>query len=128
MKVLLAVMGIGCTVMCLAVVAVIDLIARCIPALIAAGLLWIGWRVWQSRRRHPGPVHMSAPVPAPAPLPLQAPQNTEVSLVAGDHRGLRPPLTPLDSPGAVTAHHYGVVGARAGRVVARRRPGARVRP
>ncbi|WP_116377273.1 hypothetical protein [Mycobacterium sp. MFM001] len=129
MKALLALIGMSCAMMCLAVVAVVELVARCLPLLIIAGLLWAGWRVWRARRRT---AHGAAPVvlvpePRPLPAPTLADRYPDVYLVAGDHRGLRPPLTPLDTDSAVFSSHR-LVRTPAALPAAQRRHRGRVRP
>ncbi|GAB4931560.1 hypothetical protein [Mycobacterium avium] len=130
MKALLALIGVSCAMMCLAVVAVVELVARYLPILIIAGLLWAGWRVWRARRRHVS-VHAAPIVVAPDPRALPAPALTDrdrdVYLVAGDHRGLRPPLTPLDPDSAMFSSHR-LVRTPAALPAARRRRRGRVRP
>jgi hypothetical protein len=108
MKVLLASAGLVFAMMCFALVVIVEVLARLLPWLILAALLWGGWRIWQVRRSRPAgtPVPLlAAPFPAPAsvampqPGPIAPPvPNPEVYLVAGDHLGMRPPLTPLQTP------------------------------
>jgi len=109
MKVLLAAAGVITAMMCFAIVVLVEVLTRLLPVLIVAVLLWALWRIWQCRR-HAHPVSAvpllvdpalepAAAVPAllMAQRPLPAPPP-EVFLAAGDHLGLRPPLTPLRSP------------------------------
>jgi hypothetical protein len=110
MKVLLAAAGLVFTMMCFALVVIVEVLARLLPVLILAALLWGGWRIWQAHRSRPAatPVPLlAAPFPAPAPVemsqpaPIAPPTNDpDVYLVAGDHLGMRPPLTPLQTPEA----------------------------
>lgn len=129
MKALLALIGMSCAMVCLAVVTVVELIARYLPLLIVAALLWAGWRVWRTRRRaplRPAPIAVMSE-PRPLPAPTFAARDSDVYLVAGDHRGLRPPLTPLDADNAVFSSHR-LVRTPAALPAARRRPRGRVRP
>ncbi|WP_152967054.1 hypothetical protein [Mycobacterium heckeshornense] len=130
MKALLAVIGMSCAVMCLAVLAVVELIARYLPVLIIAALAWAGWRVWRARRRAPlraAPIVVD-PEPRHLPTPLSTHRDGDVYLVAGDHRGLRPPLTPFDADSAVFSSHRLVRTPAALPAARRRRPRGRVRP
>jgi hypothetical protein len=111
MKVLLAAAGLVFATMCFALVVIVEVLARLLPVLILAVLLWGGWRIWQARRSRPAdsavPL-LAAPFPAPGPVatppqpaPIAAPiADPDVYLVAGDHLGLRPPLTALQTPQA----------------------------
>jgi hypothetical protein len=106
MKVLLAAAGLVFAMMCFALVVVVEVLARLLPMLILAALLWGGWRIWQARRSRladtPGPL-LAAPAPLamPQPAPIAAPiADPDVYLVAGDHLGMRPPLTALQTPDA----------------------------
>ena len=109
MKVLLAAAGLVFAMMCFALVVIVEVLARLLPVLILAALLWGGWRIWQARRSRPAdtPVPLLAPFPAPAPVAMPQPApiappiaDPDVYLVAGDHLGMRPPLTPLHTPEA----------------------------
>jgi hypothetical protein len=110
MKVLLAAAGLVFAMMCFALVVIVEVLARLLPVLIVAALLWGGWRIWQARRSRPAETAvplLGATFPAPAPVEMSqtapiAPQTTDpdVYLVAGDHLGMRPPLTPLQTPEA----------------------------
>jgi hypothetical protein len=99
MKVLLASAGLVFAMMCFALVAIVEVLARLLPLLILAALLWGGWRIWQARRSRPAdtPVPVAVPQPDPIAPPIADP---DVYLVAGDHLGMRPPLTPLQTPEA----------------------------
>ena len=110
MKVLLASAGLVFAMMCFALVVIVEVIARVLPWLILAALLWGGWRIWQARRSRlagtPVPL-LSAPFAAPVPVAMPQPDliappiaDPDVYLVAGDHLGMRPPLTPLQTPEA----------------------------
>jgi hypothetical protein len=106
MKVLLAAAGLVFAMMSFALVVIVEVLARLLPMLILAALLWGGWRIWRARRSRPAatPVPLlAAPVPAgmPQPAPIAPPiADPDVYLVAGDHLGMRPPLTPLQTPEA----------------------------
>jgi hypothetical protein len=110
MKVLLAAAGLVFAMMCFALVVIVEVLARLLPVLILAALLWGGWRIWQARRSRPAatPVPLlAAPFPAPASVAMPQPAaiappiaDPDVYLVAGDHLGMRPPLTPLQTPEA----------------------------
>jgi hypothetical protein len=93
--------------MCFALVVIVEVLARLLPVLILAALLWGGWRIWQARRSRlastPVPL-LSAPFAAPVPVAMPQPDpiapliaDPDVYLVAGDHLGMRPPLTPLQA-------------------------------
>lgn len=130
MKALLALIGMSCAMMCLAVLAVVELIARYLPVLIIAAVLWAGWRVLCARRGrapHRADPIVVAPEPRPLPSPVSTHGDGDVYLVAGDHRGLRPPLTPLDADGAMFSSCR-LVRTPAALPAARRRPRGRVRP
>ncbi|MCX2931728.1 hypothetical protein ORI20_15710 [Mycobacterium sp. CVI_P3] len=110
MKVLLAAAGLVFAMMCFALVVIVEVLARLLPVLILAALLWGGWRIWRARRTRPAttPVPLLA-APFPAPIPVAMPQpapiappiaDPDVYLVAGDHLGMRPPRTPLQTPEA----------------------------
>lgn len=110
MKVLLASAGLVLAMMCFALVVIVEVLARLLPWLILAALLWGGWRIWQARRSRlastPVPL-LSAPFAAPVPVAMPQPDpiappiaDPDVYLVAGDHLGMRPPLTPLQTPEA----------------------------
>lgn len=107
MKVLLAAAGLVFAMMCFALVVIVEVLARLLPWLILAALLWGGWRIWQARRSRlastPVPL-LSAPFAAPVPVAMPQPDpiappiaDPDVYLVAGDHLGMRPPLTPLQA-------------------------------
>lgn len=107
MKVLLASAGLVFAMMCFALVVIVEVLARLLPWLILAALLWGGWRIWQARRSRlastPVPL-LSAPFAAPVPVAMPQPDpiappiaDPDVYLVAGDHLGMRPPLTPLQA-------------------------------
>src|SRR4051812_34640345 len=93
MKVLFAAAGLVFAMMCFALVVIVDVLARLLPMLILAALVWGGWRIWQARRSRladtPGPL-LAAPAllamqqPAPIAAPIADP---DVYLVAGDHLG-----------------------------------------
>ena len=109
MKVLLASAGLVFAMMCFALVAIVEVLARLLPVLILAALLWAGWRIWQARRSRladtPVPPlaapFAAVPVAMPQPAPIAPPiADPDVYLVAGDHLGMRPPLTPLQTPEA----------------------------
>jgi hypothetical protein len=110
MKVLLASVGLVFATICFALVVIVEVLARLLPMLILAALLWGGWRIWQARRSRladtsvpPLAAQFAAPVPVamPQPAPIAAPiADPDVYLVAGDHLGMRPPLTPLQTPEA----------------------------
>ena len=108
MKVLLASAGLVFAMMCFALVVIVEVLARLLPVLILAALLWAGWRIWQARRsrladtpvpplagRGAGPRSDATAAPIAAPI-----ADPDVYLVAGDHLGMRPPLTPLQTPEA----------------------------
>lgn len=107
MKVLLAAAGLVFAMMCFALVVIVEVLARLLPWLILAALLWGGWRIWQARRSRlastpvpPLAAPFAAPVPVamPQPAPIAPPiADPDVYLVAGDHLGMRPPLTPLQA-------------------------------
>ena len=70
MKVLLAAAGLVFAMMCFALVVIVEVLARLLPVLILAALLWGGWRIWQARRSRPADTAvplLAAPFPAPAP-------------------------------------------------------------
>lgn len=106
MKVLLAAAGLVFAMMCFALVVIVEVLARLLPVLILAAILWGGWRIWQARRSRPAATPMpllAAPFPALAPVAMPQPApiaDADVYLVAGDHLGMRPPLTPLQTPEA----------------------------
>jgi hypothetical protein len=106
MKVLLAAAGLEFAMMCFALMVIVEVLARSLPMLILAALLWGGWRIWQARRSRladtPGSLLVApAPLAMPQPAPIAAPiADPDVYLVAGDHLGLRPPLTALQTPQA----------------------------
>jgi hypothetical protein len=114
MKVLLAAAGLVLAMMCFALVVIVEVLARLLPWLILAALLWGGWRIWQARRNRPAntPVALlAAPVAAPTRVampqhgPIAPPiADPDVYLVAGDHLGMRPPMSPLHTPDATDAH------------------------
>jgi hypothetical protein len=105
MKVLLAAAGLVFATMCFALVVIVEVLARLLPVLILAAFLWGGWRIWQARSRAaatpvpllPAPASVAMPEPAAIAPPIADP---DVYLVAGDHLGMRPPLTPLQTPEA----------------------------
>ena len=71
MKVLLAAAGLVFAMMCFALVVVVEVLARLLPVLILAVLLWGGWRIWQARRSRLADTAvplLAAPFPAPAPV------------------------------------------------------------
>ena len=94
--------------MCFALVVIVEVLARLLPWLILAALLWGGWRIWQARRSRPPATRYhcwrpfpGGPVAMPQPAPIAPPiADPDVYLVAGDHLGMRPPLTPLQPPEA----------------------------
>jgi hypothetical protein len=110
MKVLLGSAGLVFAMMCFALVVIVEVLARLLPVLILAALLWAGWRIWQARRSRPAdtPVQpLAAPFAAPVPVAMPQPDpiappiaDPDVYPVAGDHLGMRPPLTPLQTPEA----------------------------
>ena len=73
MKVLLAAAGLVFATMCFALVVIVEVLARLLPVLILAVLLWGGWRIWQGRRSRPAdsavPL-LAAPFPAPGPVAM----------------------------------------------------------
>ena len=114
MKVLLAAAGLVFAMMCFALVVIVEVLARLLPWLILAALLWGGWRIWQARRNRladtPIPL-LAAPFAAPTreAMPQHGPlappiADPDVYLVAGDHLGMRPPLTPLQTPETTDGH------------------------
>jgi hypothetical protein len=114
MKVVLAAAGLVFAMMCFALVVIVEVLARLLPWLILAALLWGGWRIWQARRIRladtPVPL-LAAPFAAPprAATPQHGPlappiADPDVYLVAGDHLGMRPPLTPLQTAEATDGH------------------------
>lgn len=104
MKLLLTVLAMGCAVVGLVVVVVLDLILSYWPLVCALAAAWLGARWWLRRRGevdrdHAGhlcnvaalrPTSVVQPVRNDIPLSAAA---GEVYLVRGDERGLRPPPT-----------------------------------
>jgi hypothetical protein len=129
MKALLAIAGVGCAMLCLTVVAVVELIARYLPLLLAAAFVSCVLRWWNARRRaiaaQAGPIVVSRALP---PLEPSVPDESDVYLVAGDHRGLRPPLTPLGGGDVVPSGTQPLRTSAIRPAAPRRRRGGRVRP
>ena len=71
MRVLLAAAGLVFAMMCFALVVIVEVLARLLPVLILAALLWGGWRIWQARRSRPtGTSVPLLPFPVPAPVAM----------------------------------------------------------
>ena len=74
MKVLLAAAGLVFAMMCFALVVIVEVLARLLPVLILAALLWAGWRIWQARRSRLA----DTPVP-PLAAPFAAPSRSDAT-------------------------------------------------
>lgn len=71
MKMMLALAGVAVSAAALAVLVIVELLARLLPVLVLAGLCWVAFTVW--RRTHRPRLHQRAAPAQPAPSPSPAP-------------------------------------------------------
>src|SRR5271166_1012396 len=66
-KMMLALVGVAVSAAALAVLVIVELLARLLPVLVLAGLCWVAFTVWR-RPHRPRPHQRAAPAqPAPSP-------------------------------------------------------------
>ncbi|WP_229481186.1 hypothetical protein [Mycolicibacterium mageritense] len=111
MKLVLAIVAMGCAMTCLVLLAVLDLVVRNLPLVGVAVAVWAGARWWLRRRRNRDDDTAADPMfalprphgwagqwaPGPRPghgsvvTPVVPAESGDVCLVSGDEHGLRPP-------------------------------------
>ncbi|KWX19568.1 hypothetical protein AFM11_35100 [Mycolicibacterium wolinskyi] len=120
MKVLLALVGMGCVMATLAVLVVVDLVVRYWPIVVLAATAWVAIRWWRTRATSGSSTptadyRMVAPVvPASVPpVPCRVVAAAEEPLVIGDETGLRPPAPSQSLGWSMPATERASVGDRA---------------